>query len=169
MFLLPIPPRIRHKSFETGLSHQIVSAESFPLSRHCSEFWQHSRILELTFIYYFVLPFLPVRLLLLVLQVPVRLLQFVRENLQIPGQLVLCLELLGQQHQVSGGVMQRNVADEQSLPAGERERESKKQGIILSFRQNWESLLDKERKNINLFEMSHPYLGQKQRNNGGEK
>lgn len=62
----------------------------------------------------------PVGLLLLVVEVPVRLLQFIGQYLQIPRQLVLGLEFLGQQHQISCGVVQWNVTDEQPLPETER-------------------------------------------------
>lgn len=48
---------------------------------------------------------LPVRLLFLPLQLPVSLLQLVREELQVPGQLVVSLKLLRHEYQVSGSVM----------------------------------------------------------------
>lgn len=52
----------------------------------------------------------PVSLLLLVLQGSQRVLQAVRQDLQLLGQLVLLAELLAQQHQVARGVVQRDVA-----------------------------------------------------------
>lgn len=56
----------------------------------------------------------PVGLLLFALQLPIRLLEFVGQEFQISGQLVIGLELLGHQHQISGGVVQRYVADVQA-------------------------------------------------------
>ena len=61
-------------------------------------------------------PLSPVRLLLLVLQLLVGLGELLREDLQLLGELVLLLEVLGQQHQVPRGVVQRDVAEEEAAP-----------------------------------------------------
>lgn len=86
--------------------------------------WQHSKEFESSTFSIISFSLSPVRFHLLVLQVSVSLLQLVRQNLQIPGQLVLGFEFLRQQHQVTGSVMQWNVADEQALPEREKEEGS---------------------------------------------
>lgn len=58
----------------------------------------------------------PVCFLLLVLQGAEGVLQAVGEDLQLLRQLVLLTELLPQQHQVSRGIMQRDVAQIQATP-----------------------------------------------------
>lgn len=60
---------------------------------------------------------LPVSLLLLVVQHPVRLLQLVRQQLQVARQLVVGLELLGHEYQVPRGVVHGNITDVESPSA----------------------------------------------------
>lgn len=91
--------------------------------------WQHSKEFESSTFSIISFSLSPVRFHLLVLQVSVSLLQLVRQNLQIPGQLVLGFEFLRQQHQVTGSVMQWNVADEQALP-----ERGKEEGSVLWVR-----------------------------------
>jgi hypothetical protein len=54
---------------------------------------------------------IPIGLLLLTLQLPVGLLQLIGQYFQISGQLVFGLEFLGQQHQVTGGIVQRHIGN----------------------------------------------------------
>lgn len=60
---------------------------------------------------------LPVSLLLLVVEHPVSLLQLVRQQLQVAGQLVVRLELLGHEHEVPRRVVHGDVTDVQSASA----------------------------------------------------
>ena len=59
---------------------------------------------------------LPVCFLLLVLQLAVGLLQLVSQHLEVLSQFVLSLPFLGQEHQLPGRVVQRDVAQEQAFP-----------------------------------------------------
>ena len=61
-------------------------------------------------------PLSPVRLLFLVLQLLVGLGELLRQDLQLLGELVLLLEVLGQQHQVPRGVVERDVAEKEAPP-----------------------------------------------------
>lgn len=58
----------------------------------------------------------PVRLLLLILQGPEGVLQTVSQDLQFLGQLVLFTELFSQQHQVTCGIVQRDVTQVKASP-----------------------------------------------------
>ena len=60
---------------------------------------------------------LPISFLLLAVQLSVCGLQFVGENLQVASEFILGLELFTQQHQISGGVVEGNVADVEPAPA----------------------------------------------------
>lgn len=58
----------------------------------------------------------PISFSLLVLQLSVRPLQFFCQDLQVLRQFVLGLEMLREQHEISRGVVQRDVAEEETSP-----------------------------------------------------